>query len=235
MRKNIIKILSFLLCWFILICANNVAFAEEDKAIFSFEKDGFWKPTDSVSRDFVIENIWGEEGYLDYLSFQNTYIKDIETKYEYTVDEATNLGILDGYLVEINLINDDNSENLIFSGSMKDFTEGKIFIDNKIYMKLDSKIKFNMTITFDNNAPNKYQNKSYEYIFKPSAYKLVISEEEENILEKEKGDNTNLISTFFKTGDIDIVLFLVTVILSAFTIIILIKSNKKNISKELIL
>lgn len=235
MNKKLLKGLKFLLV-LILFFSNSliVAFAEENNNyILSLEKDGYWKPSDSVSSDFYVINIWGEEGYLDSLSFNNTYIKDKETNKEYTVDEAVNMGIIEGYSIELSIINKDNSLKKIFTGTMKELEGNKIHINDKIYMYLDTKVKFNMKISLDKKADNKYQNKSYEYLFSPSAYRIKTFEEyngdgsngvsEEDLLNKKENNN----SIFSKTGDFQNNLAIVVILIMIFSIFVYIRINKR--------
>ena len=46
-------------------------------------------------------------------------------------------------------------------------------LDDPIFMDLDSKVDFNITIDFNSLSGNEYQNKCYEYILYPNAFKLV--------------------------------------------------------------
>lgn len=153
----------------------TVALASEndDKTIFSFEKDGYWKPSDSISRDFNVKNIWGKVCYLDYITFKNTYIRDVETLKEYSVGEAINNGIINNYKVVISLNDANIGRDILFQGSIWDLIDAKIKLKNKIQMELDSVVTFNISITLDKLASNEYQNKSYEYIIEPLAYEVV--------------------------------------------------------------
>jgi len=158
----------------ILVADFSVVLAagDDDKTVFSFEKDGYWKPSDSISRDFTVKNIWGKECYLDYITFNNTYIKDISTLKEYSVEEAVDYGIINDYKVIISLNDANEGKEILFKGSMQELCNAKIELKEKLFMELDSVVTFNISITLDALASNEYQNKSYQYILQPSAFEI---------------------------------------------------------------
>lgn len=170
-RINILFVITMIFCIFNSL--NTVVLADDNgSSIFSLDKDGYWKPADSVSHQFVLENIWNEEGYLDYLRFNKSYIEDMKTLKNYTVEDAIQKGIIADYTIIIALDDPKIGKIELYKGRLKDLDGVKINLKNKIYMKLDSKVIFRISIYFDKNASNEYQNKSYKYIIQPSAYKI---------------------------------------------------------------
>ena len=103
------KTAKFITCFFIvflLFFTVNIYEVKADKKyneIYSLEKDGYWKPTDDIEHDFYIENIWGEQCYLEGIGFQRISIKDVSTDETYNEDDAISSGIIDDkYYVTIN-------------------------------------------------------------------------------------------------------------------------------------
>ena len=137
--------------------------------IYSLEKDGYWRPTDDIAHDFYIENIWGEQCYLEGIGFQRISIKDVSTDKTYNEDDAISSGIIDDkYYVTIN-----QGEKLLYSGKMSELMKQEyITLDEPIFLELDTKIKFSMQVYFDALAGNEYQNKKYEYVLYPKAFKI---------------------------------------------------------------
>ena len=244
-----------------------LAAEDDDKTVFSFEKDGYWKPSDSISRDFYVKNIWGKVCYLDYFAFKNTYIRDVKTLKEYSVEEAINSGIINDYKVIISLIDANKGKDILFEGSMQEVSNTKIELKEKLFMELDSVVTFNISITLDALASNEYQNKSYEYIIEPSAYEVttpdgeIIYVEDQKVLflnkyiDLEKGyklaedgfiydevgnkytkeeylNKVGLLGRFaffIKTGDANIMLGVVTIILLIGSFIVMIKVRRKKV------
>lgn len=169
------KTAKFITCFFIvflLLFTVNSYDVKADKKydeIYSLEKDGYWRPTDDIAHDFYIENIWGEQCYLEGIGFQRISIKDVSTDKTYTEDNAISSGIIDDkYYVTIN-----KGEKLLYSGKMSELMKQEyIALDEPIFLELDTKIKFSMQIYFDALAGNEYQNKKYEYVVYPKAFKI---------------------------------------------------------------
>lgn len=193
MKKGFKNILFILII--IVQVLSNTAFVkagEDDKIIFSFEKDGYWKPGDIKSHDFILKNIWNEECYVDYLYFKYSYVKDSETDKKYTVEEAVQEGLIENYNVSLNMVLNDK-EILLYEGTLRGLTFTKIELDHNIFMKLDSEIKFNMVISFNELTDNKAQNKQLEYIITPEAFKVI---------KDQNGDSfSNVLTDAIKTGD----------------------------------
>lgn len=169
------KTAKFITCFFIvflLLFTVNSYDVKADKKydeIYSLEKDGYWRPTDDIAHDFYIENIWGEQCYLEGIGFQRISIKDVSTDKTYNEDDAISSGIIDDkYYVTIN-----QGEKLLYSGKMSELMKQEyITLDEPIFLELDTKIKFSMQIYFDALAGNEYQNKKYEYVLYPKAFKI---------------------------------------------------------------
>ena len=169
------KTAKFITCFFIvflLLFTVNSYDVKADKKydeIYSLEKDGYWRPTDDIAHDFYIENIWGEQCYLEGIGFQRIYINDVSTDKSYYEDDAISSGIIDDkYYVTIN-----QEEKLLYSGKMSELMKQEyITLDEPIFLEVDTKIKFSMQIYFDALAGNEYQNKKYEYVLYPKAFKI---------------------------------------------------------------
>ena len=169
------KTAKFITCFFIvflLLFTVNSYDVKADKKydeIYSLEKDGYWRPTDDIAHDFYIENIWGEQCYLEGIGFQRISIKDVSTDKTYNEDDAISSGIIDDkYYVTIN-----QGEKLLYSGKMSELMKQEyITLDEPIFLELDTKIKFSMQVYFDALAGNEYQNKKYEYVLYPKAFKI---------------------------------------------------------------
>ena len=169
------KTAKFITCFFIvflLLFTVNSYDVKADKKyneIYSLEKDGYWRPTDDIAHDFYIENIWGEQCYLEGIGFQRISIKDVSTDKTYNEDDAISSGIIDDkYYVTIS-----EGDKLLYSGKMSELMRQEyITLDEPIFLELDTKIKFSMQIYFDALAGNEYQNKKYEYVLYPKAFKI---------------------------------------------------------------
>ena len=154
---------------FFTVNSYDVKADKKYNEIYSLEKDGYWRPTDDIAHDFYIENIWGEQCYLEGIGFQRISIKDVSTDEIYDEDDAISSGIIDDkYYVTIN-----QGEKLLYSGKMSELMKQEyITLDEPIFLELDTKIKFSMQIYFDALAGNEYQNKKYEYVLYPKAFKI---------------------------------------------------------------
>ena len=169
------KTAKFITCFFIVfllfftVNSYDVKADKKYNEIYSLEKDGYWRPTDDIAHDFYIENIWGEQCYLEGIGFQRISIKDVSTDKTYNEDDAISSGIIDDkYYVTIN-----QGEKLLYSGKMSELMRQEyITLDEPIFLELDTKIKFSMQIYFDALAGNEYQNKKYEYVLYPKAFKI---------------------------------------------------------------
>ena len=170
-KKTAKSIICFFLVFLLFFTVNSYDVKADKKydEIYSLEKDGYWRPTDDIAHDFYIENIWGEQCYLEGIGFQRISIKDVSTDKTYTEDNAISSGIIDDkYYVTIN-----QGEKLLYSGKMAELMNQEyITLDEPIFLELDTKIKFSMQIYFDALAGNEYQNKKYEYVLYPKAFKI---------------------------------------------------------------
>ncbi|CDM67308.1 hypothetical protein CM240_0129 [Clostridium bornimense] len=173
MSKKVPGIIKILLIMLVIVVNPTIVRAENTN-IYSTEEDGVWRPTDKITKNFVIKNVWKEKCFLEGISFNRTIIKDIDTGRGYSVEEATKEGILDDeYNVTINM-----GEEILYSGTIKELVKKTVMLDKPIFMDLDSTVKFSIAIDFNSMAGNELQNKRYEYILYPSAFKV---EEDTNI------------------------------------------------------
>jgi hypothetical protein len=219
-----------ILILFVVFCSivNNftVVSAEEgnDMTVFSFEKDGYWEPSDSISHNFTIKNIWGKSCYLDYITLNKNYIIDVKTLREYSIDQAIENGIINDYNVVICLNDANEGNDILFDGSMKELENYKIQLKKKIFMEQNTTVTFNIKISFDKLAKNQYQNKSYQYIIEPSAYQVIPSEKNET---KNKIEQLSNFGLFFKTSDGNMLLgfIAITLLIGSFFIVIKIKKT----------
>ena len=169
------KTAKFITCFFIVfllfftVNSYDVKADKKYNKIYSLEKDGYWRPTDDIAHDFYIENIWGEQCYLEGIGFQRISIKDVSTDKTYNEDDAISSGIIDDkYYVTIS-----EGDKLLYSGKMSELMKQEyITLDEPIFLEVDTKIKFSMQIYFDALAGNEYQNKKYEYVVYPKAFKI---------------------------------------------------------------
>lgn len=171
MKRKMVMIFFALFLFFISI-SPNLAKGEEENQIFSLEIDGLWKPSDIKTHEFKIKNDYGEKCYLDSISFKNTLIKDVQNQIVYSLKQAEEADIIDAYDVSISINDQSMGEKLLFSGKLKELQDKDIIIPNSIYMDIDQEINFNITIMFDMQAGNEYQNKSYEFILFPKCHKI---------------------------------------------------------------
>lgn len=164
----------------------------DENSIFSFNKDGYWKPGDVVTHEFKLNNIWGVECYLNSLYFKYSYIYDLDTKEKYTVEEALESKLLDNYNVDFYIKKVDGTKEKLYEGTIMNLSNTEIDLNPDIFLKLDGSVVFEMTISFDEYSSNEFQNKSLEYIILPEAYKV----------EYDKGDNgLDKFINSIKTGD----------------------------------
>lgn len=162
------------------ICFTSVGVlgSEDDNYIYSRDKEGVWKPSDIVNNTFTIDNIWGEKCYLKGISFKRSYISDVNSGKVYSFDEAKEEGILD---TEYNINIAQGSKN-IYSGKISDLANRDINFENPIFMDVNSKVDFDMNISFNSLSGNEFQNKNYEYILYPNAFTVTV--EKDNVITK---------------------------------------------------
>ena len=137
-KKTAKSIICFFIV-FLLFFAVNIYEVKADKKnneIYSFEKDGYWRPTDDIGHDFYIENLWEEECYLEGIGFKRVSIKDISNDKVYNENEAVSSGIMDDkYYVTIN-----QGEKVLYSGKMSELMKQEyITLDEPIFLELDTK------------------------------------------------------------------------------------------------
>ena len=171
MTKRLIGVLKVCLLVFSLTLFNGFSMSVKAEEVFNLEKDGFWAPTDSVTHSFTIENVWGQECYFDYLKFSGSYIKNTLTGQEYTLEQAKELEIIQGYDVVIKLNDSKYGKEVIYNGKLMDLADERILLKKDILMKLDTVVDFTINISFEALSPNRYQDMQYIYVFYPHAYK----------------------------------------------------------------
>lgn len=174
-QKFAILCLIFTTVIFLRVCvakANTVT-VNEDNKIFSFSKDGFWKPSDSVTHDFFIGNGYGVNCYLDGFTFTNSYIKDLNTGKEYTVTDAISDGIIQDYQVTLSVDDQNEGSLTLFSGKFTDLILQQIKLSKPIFMDTQKQVQFKIIISFNPEAGNEYQNKSYEFNLALQAHKAL--------------------------------------------------------------
>ena len=172
MAKKLIGVLKVCLLVFSLSLFSNFAISVKAEEIFNLEKDGFWAPADSVTHSFTIENIWGQECYFDYLKFSGSYIRNTATGEEFTLEEAKEKGLIQGYDVVIKLNDSRYGKEVIYNGKLMDLADERVLLKKDIFMKLDTVVDFSINISFDAMSDNRYQNMQYIYVFYPHAYKI---------------------------------------------------------------
>lgn len=172
MTKKLIGVLKLCLLIFSFILLNGFSMSAKAEEIFNLEKDGFWAPADSVTHSFSIENIWGQECYFDYLKFSGSYIKNTATGEEFTLEQAKDMEIIQGYDVVIKLNDSRYGKEIIYNGKLMDLANERVLLKKDIFMKLDTVVDFSINISFDAMSGNKYQDMQYIYVFYPHAYKL---------------------------------------------------------------
>lgn len=172
MTKKLIGVLKVCLLIFSLLLLNGFSMSVKAEEIFNLEKDGFWAPADSVTHSFTIENIWKQECYFDYLKFTGSYIRNVATGQEFTLEDAKELGLIQGYDVVIKLNDSRYGKEVIYNGKLMDLANERVLLKKDIFMKLDTVVDFTINISFDAMSDNRYQNMQYIYVFYPHAYKL---------------------------------------------------------------
>lgn len=200
-----IKISIFIL---VLIFINmfyiNAKAKVEDNNLFDIEQDGYWKPGDTKTTEFEIENMWEEKCVLESITFTKSYIKDIETGKEYTTEEAIEDELLNNYVISIFLDDDKYGTYQLFEGDFEQLCDLKVKFHDKIYMDVDSKVKININITLKEDTDNSYQNKSYRFILEPNAYKINYEPDKTdkpNQIVDDYYNDDNVFKRFIKTGD----------------------------------
>ena len=138
MAKKLIGVLKVCLLVFSLLLFSNFSMSARAEEIFNLEKDGFWAPADSVTHSFTIENIWGQECYFDYLKFSGSYIRNTLTGEEYTLEEAKEKGIIQGYDVVIKLNDSRYGKEVIYNGKLMDLADERVLLKKDIYKKNSS-------------------------------------------------------------------------------------------------
>lgn len=146
--------------------------ANEENHIFSLEIDGFWKPSDEKKHDFTIRNDYGERYYLDGLSFKNTLIKDMKNNKVYSLNQAISENIIESYNISVRISDKVYGEETLFKGKLSELYDKEILMSSSIYMDIDEEINFEISISMDPLAGNKYQNMSYQFILFPKGHKV---------------------------------------------------------------
>lgn len=126
--KKLIGVLKVCLLVFSLSLFSNFAISVKAEEIFNLEKDGFWAPADSVTHSFTIENIWGQECYFDYLKFSGSYIRNTATGEEFTLEEAKEKGLIQGYDVVIKLNDSRYGKEVIYNGKLMDLADERVLL-----------------------------------------------------------------------------------------------------------
>ena len=105
----------FFLCFALIssfVCIPYVnIMADEDQDLGGEE---FWCPVNGKDYEFTVNNTWNEEGYIDYIEFDDSYIKNTSLGENYTLEE------LDGNFslryIPLEIVNDVLKENMEMSG-----------------------------------------------------------------------------------------------------------------------
>jgi len=187
--KKLIGVLKVCLLVFSLTLLNGFSMSAKAEEVFNLEKDGFWAPADSVTHSFTIENIWKQECYFDYLKFSGSYIKNTATGQEFTLEDAKELGLIQGYDVVIKLNDSRYGKEVIYNGKLMDLANERVLLKKDIFMKLDTVVDFSINISFDAMSGNKYQDMQYIYIFYPHAYKINPTPTDPSEPDPDKPDN----------------------------------------------
>ena len=159
-----------------LICIPYInVMADEEKDLGEEE---FWCPVNGKEYEFVVKNTWNEEGYIDYMQFDDSYIKNTSLGENYTLEDAIEQGIIDNYNVKITLDDKKYGKADIFSGKLKEVKGLKLKVTN-VYLRLNTYVSFKMSISDSKKTPNEEGIvETYTYIFKPTVYKSPLSKEE---------------------------------------------------------
>lgn len=223
----------FFLCFALissLICIPYInIMADEDQDLGGEE---FWCPVNGKDYEFTVNNTWNEEGYIDYIEFDDSYIKNTSLGENYTLEEAIEKGIVSNYNVKIIMDDKKYGKADIFSGKLSEVKGLKLRVTN-VYLRLNTYVSFKMSISIEGGeTPNDNGIvERYTYIFNPRVYKSSLSKEEyekekentnTNITNKESSQNKEII----KTEDpiyIQAVVLAVVMVISMEAMVILVK------------
>ncbi|MFQ9543396.1 MAG: hypothetical protein ACLR02_00065 [Clostridium sp.] len=160
--------------------------ADEDKDLGGEE---FWCPINGKDHEFTINNTWNEEGYVDYIEFDDSYIKNTSFGENYTLEEAIEKGIISNYNVKIVMDDKEYGKVDIFSGKLSELKGLKLRVKN-VYLRLNTYVSFKMSISVEGEEDTNKDGivERYTYIFNPKVYKSTLSKEE---YEKENKNITN--------------------------------------------
>lgn len=160
--------------------------ADEDQDLGGEE---FWCPVNGKDYEFTVNNTWNEEGYIDYIEFDDSYIKNTSLGENYTLEEAMDNGIISKYNVKITMDDKKYGKADIFSGKLSELKGLKLKVTN-VYLKLNTYVSFKMSISIEGGEiPNEDGIiERYTYIFNPKVYKSSLSKEE---YENENKNTTN--------------------------------------------
>ncbi|MCI6189070.1 MAG: hypothetical protein MR691_03885, partial [Clostridium sp.] len=149
----------------------------------------FWCPVNGKDYEFTVNNTWNEEGYIDYIEFDDSYIKNTSLGENYTLEEAMDNGIISKYNVKITMDDKKYGKADIFSGKLSELKGLKLKVTN-VYLKLNTYVSFKMSISIEGGEiPNEDGIiERYTYIFNPKVYKSSLSKEE---YENENKNTTN--------------------------------------------
>ena len=149
----------------------------------------FWCPVNGKDYEFTVNNTWNEEGYIDYIEFDDSYIKNTSLGENYTLEEAMDNGIISKYNVKIIMDDKKYGKADIFSGKLSELKGLKLKVTN-VYLKLNTYVSFKMSISIEGGEiPNEDGIiEKYTYIFNPKVYKSSLSKEE---YENENKNTTN--------------------------------------------
>lgn len=191
-----------------------------------------WCPIDSKEYNFTINNTWDTSGYIEYIDFQDSYIKNTSLGENYSIEEANSKGIINNYKVEVFLNDNKFGNKKIFSGKLNDLINTKVEVKN-IYMNLDTSIGFKIKIIDENKNINEEVVEKYTYIFSPKAYKSTLRDEDYERINKIEHNKDSIIkSGIIKTEDenyIKSVILAVVIVISMEIMVIMIK--RRNIFK----
>ena len=182
----------FFLCFALIssfVCIPYVnIMADEDQDLGGEE---FWCPVNGKDYEFTVNNTWNEEGYIDYIEFDDSYIKNTSLGENYTLEEAMDNGIISKYNVKITMDDKKYGKADIFSGKLSEVKGLKLKVTN-VYLKLNTYVSFKMSISIEGGeTPNENGIvERYTYIFNPRVYKSPLSKEEYE-KENEKINTTN--------------------------------------------
>lgn len=180
----------FFLCFALIssfVCIPYVnIMADEDQDLGGEE---FWCPVNGKDYEFTVNNTWNEEGYIDYIEFDDSYIKNTSLGENYTLEEAMDNGIISKYNVKITMDDKKYGKADIFSGKLSELKGLKLKVTN-VYLKLNTYVSFKMSISIEGGEiPNEDGIiERYTYIFNPKVYKSSLSKEE---YENENKNTTN--------------------------------------------